>query len=83
MDPHALNNRIGLVVTLLLSGGTEETIPHLRWLVEMLPRDKKVLRLAVQAGKRGGNLQFARDALQRLEDLDPALAVPLRQYFFR
>ena len=83
LDPHALSNRIGLVVTLLLSGGTEETIPHLKWLVEMLPRDKKVLRLAVQAGKRGGNLQFARDALQRLEDLDPALAVPLRQNFFR
>ncbi|MFL2541260.1 MAG: trypsin-like peptidase domain-containing protein [Candidatus Latescibacterota bacterium] len=83
LDPYALNNRIGLVVTLFLSGGTEETIPHLKWLVELLPRDKKVLRLAVQAGRRGGHIKFARDALQKLEDLDPALAVPLRQYFAR
>ena len=83
LDPYALNNRIGLVVTLLLSGSIDETIPHLKWLVQLLPRDKNVLRLAVQAGKRGGDIQLARDALQRLEDLDPVLAVPLRQYFVR
>jgi len=83
LDPYALNNRIGLVVILLLSGGASEAIPHVKWLYELLPQDKEVLRLAVQSGKRGGDIEFARQALRRLEKLDPALAVPLRSYLAR
>ena len=83
LDPYALNNRIGLVVTLLLSGGATEALPHAKWLYELLPHDKEVLRLAVQTGKRGGDIELARQALTTLENLDPALAAPLRSYLAR
>ena len=83
LDPYALNNRIGLVVILLLSGGATEALPHAKWLYELLPHDKQVLRLAVQTGKRGGDIELARQALTTLENLDPALAVPLRSYLAR
>jgi hypothetical protein len=79
-DPNALNARIGLVVTLLLGGGHSEALTHLRWLRDVLPKNTEVMRLSIQAGKYTGKLDFARDALNSLERLNPALALPMQRF---
>ena len=80
LDPHALGARLGLVVTLLLGGGHIETLPHLKWMIKVLPRDFEVLRLSIQAGKYSGDLEFAEAAYSRLQRLNPALALPMRKF---
>lgn len=80
LDPHALSGRIGLVVMLHLSGGYGKAIPHLRWLMDVLPTDVEVMRLAIQAGKLGGDMAFARHALDRLKRQNPALALPMERF---
>ncbi len=80
MDPHALGARQGLVVVLLLGGGHEAAIPHLKWLFDILPRDFEILRLSIQAGKYAGDVSFAEAAYARLQQLSPALALPMRQF---
>ena len=78
--PNALNARIGLVVTLLLGGGYSEALTHLRWLRDVLPKNTEVMRLSIQAGKYTGKLDFARDALNSLERLNPALALSMQRF---
>ncbi|MBC8451983.1 MAG: trypsin-like peptidase domain-containing protein [Rhodospirillaceae bacterium] len=79
-DSHALNARIGLVVTLLLGGGHLEALTHLKWLRGVLPKNTEVMRLSIQAGKHTGDVDFARDALNSLERLNPALALPMQRF---
>ena len=79
-DPHALNARIGLVVTLLLGGRHSDALTHLKWLRGVMPRNTEVLRLSIQAGKHTGDMEFARDALNSLEHLNPALALPMQRF---
>jgi hypothetical protein len=79
-DPHALNARIGLVVTLLLGSGHSEALTHLKWLRDVLPKNTDVMRLSIQAGKHTGKMDFARDALNSLEHLNPALALPMHRF---
>ncbi|MGB0551516.1 MAG: trypsin-like peptidase domain-containing protein [Alphaproteobacteria bacterium] len=80
-DPHALNARIGLVVTLLLGGGHSEAVTHLKWLRGVMPKNTEVMRLSIQAGKHSGDMEFARDALNSLERLNPTLALPMQRFF--
>ena len=80
MDPHTLGARQGLVVVLLLGGGHEAAIPHLKWLFDILPRDLEILRLSIQAGKYAGDIAFAEGAYARLQQLNPALALPMRRF---
>ena len=79
-DPHALNARIGLVVTLLLGGGHSDALTHLKWLRGVMPRNTEVLRLSIQAGKHTGDMDFAREALKSLEHLNSALALPMQRF---
>jgi predicted Zn-dependent protease len=80
-DPHALNARIGLVVTLLLGGGHSEAVTHLKWLRGVMPKNTEVMRLSIQAGKHSGDMEFARDALNSLERLNSTLALPMQRFF--
>ena len=80
MDPHALGARQGLVVVLLLGGSHDAALPHLKWLIEILPRDPEILRLSIQAGKHAGDDTFAEAAFERLRQLNPTLALPMRRF---
>lgn len=80
VDEHALRARIGLVVTLILGGIQAEALPHLKWLRGVLPTDREVMRLSIQAGMHGGDEPFAKQALRDLEHAAPALALPMRRF---
>ena len=50
-DPHAINSRIGLVVSLHMARRYEEEREHLRFLVQTAPKDPMVHRFALQVGR--------------------------------
>lgn len=79
-DSHALNSRLGLVVTYHLAARYEEELPHLRFLLQHLPEDNQVLRLALQAGVWGGDRTLAEAALATLKRVNPQM-VPVAQRF--
>lgn len=82
IDPHAVNARVGMAVSLHIAQRFEEEVEHLRWLMDgPLPADPLVLRYAVQAGKWGGAPDLAEQALTRLERHHPQLAPPARRFF--
>lgn len=81
LDPHAINSRLGMVVTLHIAQRFDQEIPHLRWLMKVLPADPQVLRFAVQAGKWGGDPALAEDALAALEKYHPQLAKPAKRFY--
>lgn len=58
-DPQALNARLSLAITLHIAKEWERELPHLAWLIERLPADPQVLRLAIQAGKWTGETALA------------------------
>ncbi|MFQ5773651.1 MAG: trypsin-like peptidase domain-containing protein [Kiloniellaceae bacterium] len=79
-DPHALNARIGLVVTLHLARRYGAAVAHASWLLDVLPEDRQVLRLAVVSGKWGGAPGLAERALALLEAHHPLLAPSARRF---
>ncbi len=79
-DPHAINSRLSLAVTLHLARRYGEALPHLAWLLDILPDDPQVLRLAIQAGKWGGDPALAQRALALLEQHHPAQAPAARGF---
>lgn len=79
-DPNALNARIGLVVTLHLARRYAEELPYLRALIDDLPMDLEVLRLAVHAGKFGGDRALAERALALLQHHHPNVAPAARRF---
>jgi len=79
-DPNALNSRLGLVVTFNFAGRYTAAIPHLKWLLGRLPTNLRVLRLSVQAGKRGDDMELARRALDLLEQYYPRFAPGARKF---
>ena len=79
-DPHSLNARIGLIVTQFLQSRHRDAIPQVRWLRRILPNDPNILRLAIQAGKLGGDMAFAEDAYGRLAKSDPGMARAMRRF---
>jgi hypothetical protein len=82
IDPHAVNARVGMAVSLHIAQRFEQEVEHLRWLMAgPLPADPLVLRYAVQAGKWGGAPDLAEEALARMEQHHPQLAPPARRFF--
>jgi len=79
-DPHALNARAGLAVTYHLAARYEEEIPHLVFLMEHLPDDHQILRLALQAGIWGGDRALAERAYERIEAVNPKM-LPVAKRF--
>ena len=79
-DPHALNARLGLVVSLHFAGRWADEIPHVEILMEALPDDPQVLRYGIQAGKWADRMDLAEAAYARLESLYPQLAPPARRF---
>ncbi len=79
-DPQALNARLSLAITLHLARRFEAELEHLRWLLERLPADPQVLRLAVQAGKWGGDAELAERAYAGIERHFPEQAPAARQF---
>jgi hypothetical protein len=79
-DPHALNSRLGLVITLSFARHHADQVPHLDWLLGVLPADMRVLRMALQAGKWSGNRDLASRALALIEEHHPEGASRARQF---
>lgn len=73
-DPNAVNTRIGLAITYHLARDFEAELPQLRWLMDNAGDDLQVLRLAVQAGAWGGDMELAQRALVRLKQVNPQSA---------
>ncbi|WP_282605311.1 serine protease [Pelagibius sp. Alg239-R121] len=73
-DPHSLNGRIGLAITYHMAARYEEELPHLRFLFQHAPEDLQVLRLAIQAGVWGEDLELAQAALEKLKEVNPRAA---------
>jgi len=80
MDPHAINARLSLIVSLHLARRYEDELPHIAWLMERLPDDAQVLRFGIQAGKWGGDEDLARRALALLERHHPQMAPVARNF---
>lgn len=79
-DPEALNTRIGYAVALHLDGRWAEGLENLAWLLQRLPRDPQVLRLAIQAGAWGGDRALAERAYALLAEHHPAQAEAARRF---
>lgn len=79
-DPHALNSRIGLVITYHMAMRYEEELPHLHFLMQHAPEDPQVLRFAIQAGVWGNDLAIAQSALEKLKEVDPRAALAAEHF---
>jgi len=79
-DPNAVNTRIGLAVTYHLARDFEAALPHLAWLLDNAGDDLQVLRLAIQAGAWGGDMELAERALARLKEVNPQSAPAAEQF---
>ena len=79
-DPHALNSRLGLVITYHMSQRYEEELPHLHFLMQHAPEDPQVLRFAIQAGVWGNDPALAQAALEKLKDVDPRASLAAERF---
>ncbi len=82
-DPHAPNARIGMAITLHLARRYQEELPHLHWLLEVIPADSQILRFAIQAGVWGGDRALSERALALLETHHPNQAPAARRFLER
>lgn len=71
-DPGAVNERVGLVVSLFRLRRYADTAPHLRRLMEVIPEDPQVHRFAIQAGKFAGDAELMQKGLDLVTKYDPA-----------
>lgn len=79
-DPHALNSRLGLAITYHMALRYEEELPHLHFLMQHAPKDPQVLRFAIQAGVWGNDPAIAKQALERLKEVDPRAALAAEHF---
>ncbi len=79
-DPNAINSRLGLAIILDFARRYGAAVPHLAWLLGVLPADRRVLRLSVQVGKWGGDPDLAQRALALLEIHHPDIAPRARDF---
>lgn len=79
-DPHAINSRLGLVVSLHMVRAYEQEREHLRFLMSAIPGDPMVHRYAVQVGKFTGDDRLTKDALKLIEAHNPR-ALPAAKRF--
>ncbi len=81
-DPNGLNTRLSMAISLHVAQRYEDEIPHLRALIKALPTDPQVLRLAIQAGKWGGDDILAQKAYALLLEHHPQLK-PVAERFMQ
>ncbi len=67
IDPNAINTRLGLVVILSFARRHKEAVPHIRWLLDVIPEDSSVARYALQIGKLTGDDPLAKQGLALIE----------------
>jgi hypothetical protein len=79
-DPNAINARIGLAVTLQLARHYDAAAPHLAWLLDVLPDNLQVLRMATLSGKWGGDAALGARALALIEIHHPLIAPSARKF---
>ncbi len=79
-DPNAINARIGLAVTLQLARHYDAAAPHLAWLLDVLPDNLQVLRMATLSGKLGGDAALGDRALALIEIHHPLIAPSARKF---
>ena len=70
-DPNAVNTRLSLVATLHYAGRASEELPHIRWLLKVIPSEPLLLRDAVQAAKWNGDQALVKDVIELIETHDP------------
>lgn len=78
--PHSLNARLSLLVSLQLAGRFKAMLPHAEFILKALPDDPQALRLAIQAGVRGGRPDLAERAYALMEKVDPRQAATARHF---
>ena len=79
-DPNAINARLGMAVTLHLARRYKDEIPHIEWLLGVMPEDAQVLRFAIQAGKWGGDAKLAQQGMSLIEKHHPRMAPAARRF---
>lgn len=79
-DPHAINSRIGLVVTLQIGRHFAEAVPHIEWLLDVMPDNLEVLGMALISGERGGAPELAERAAALLEAHHPLIVPSARKF---
>jgi hypothetical protein len=79
-DSNAVNARFGVVTTLLLAGQAAEALPHITWLLGLLPADPQLLQLALQAGKWAPDEALAQRALALIEKHHPQHGAAARAF---
>lgn len=79
-DPHAINSRVGLVVTLHLGRHFADAVPHIEWLLDAMPGNLEVLGMALISGQRGGAPELAERAAALLEAHHPLIAPSAREF---
>ena len=82
IDPNGLNTRISLVITYFQERRYADALPILSGLLEDLPDNPQVLRMAVQAGKWGDAPEVAERALELIQRHDPANAKAARGFLY-
>ncbi|MCG8560417.1 MAG: trypsin-like peptidase domain-containing protein [Hyphomicrobiales bacterium] len=71
-DPNAVNSRIGYVVTLSFARRHADAVPHVRWLLKVVPTATAVQRFAVQIGKLAGDKALTEKGLALIAKHNPA-----------
>lgn len=79
-DPHAINSRIGLVVSLHLARRYDEEREHLHFLLRVAPKDPMVHRFAIQVGRFSDDEFLINEALRLIETHNPR-ALPAAKRF--
>ena len=82
-DPNAINSMVAMAVALHLARRYGEETPHLRRLLDILPADAQILRLAIQAGTWGGDKELAERAFGLLAEHHPRMVPAARGFMDR
>ena len=82
-DPNAINSLVAMAVTLHLARRYDDETAYLQRLLDILPADAQILRLAIQAGTWTGNKAMAEQAFGLLAKHHPRLAPSARGFIDR
>lgn len=80
-DPNNINARMGYATTLHLGGRFADEVQVLRPLLDVIPTDATLQRLALQAGKWGNAPDLAKQALQLIARYNPAQAEAAQRFY--
>ena len=82
-DSNAINTLVSMAIALHLDRRYEDETSHLRRLLDILPADPQVLRLAIQADTWGGDKELAERAFGLLTQHHPQMALAARGFLDR